>query len=414
MLKKRFKAFIALTIVMGLLFTGLSINLAPVQASGKNSELTKLKVNLETYGMLYLTDDSVASQKTINFNQEDITTKLTGLKGQNICQLDSNKFRNIVVDVAQLSNKDVLSKIRESFNSGAKIVLRKNNIKISEAYSLLGESEDPKYLEQADSANDKLTTVAISMFKDSTGAINASKLNVEINNENEVTRLIIIALRDDHDTLGLFKNHNEEAYIQTIKPVYANLSTSWPYVKPWSNYDQWATVNVNYSCNVYKNPNNPTGGYYISMQETGVTVTPRSGYYSSYAYIYHSSASNGQVHYYSPQAQTNVTSDNTTGFGATPTSTLSFNLGTRTNIVLSSGGPGYSYSQWMFYPVNAFGQPVPTQYQTYYEPTDQYYQSGSYFSQGFSYSIQMFTQVVPGVYVYNATASHSGMYVSGY
>ena len=217
------------------MFSGLSLNLLPIQASDKNPELSILKSNLETNGLLYVTENNVSPSNTINYNQEDVTTKTISLKGKNIDQLDSSKYKNIVVDVTELANENILSKIKDSFNKGARIVLRSDNIKLSDAYRLMGEKMDPQYFSEVDSANDQLTTVAISMFKNSAGVIHPAILNVELNNESEVSRVEIIALRDDNNPAGLFKNNQQQAFIQTIKPAYANLTTNWPYVNTYAS-----------------------------------------------------------------------------------------------------------------------------------------------------------------------------------
>ncbi|MDI6877941.1 MAG: hypothetical protein QMC95_07750 [Desulfitobacteriaceae bacterium] len=410
MFEKQLKVFVMLFLSAGLLFSGLSFSLVPVHASDKDLELTELKLNLETNGMLYVTDNVVPSKKDINFNQENISTQIMKVQKQDMSQLDSTKFRNIVVDVAQLKNRDILNKIKERFARGSRIVFRKDNIRINEAYSLLEENTTQGTFEDKDFAHNGLTTVAISMFKDSSGNIHTAKLNVEDNNDSEVLRLIIIASRDDRDTVRLFQRHEQQGFIQDIRPVYASLSTSWLYVRPWSSYDSWSTVDINYSYNVYKNPNNPSGGYYLSMEETSLTVTPRDGYLSGNVYVYHDSASGGTENYYAPQAQTNVNSVNLS-FGYPPSTGLSFSLGTKMNIRLSSGGQGHAYTQWQFYPVGALGGVLPTKYQTYYEPTDQYYQPGSYFNQGFAYWVDMYVASSPEVVV--DTVSHTGMYVSG-
>ena len=410
MKRKLSKIFISIAMIFGLLFSGLSFNLPFAQASDlKNPEFTQLKQNLESNGLLYITKKSIGSQKDINYNKTTVSTSLIALKPENIQQLD-NKFKNVLVDADQLNNKQVLNKVRELYNNGAKIIIRKNNITFGEAYSYIGENTSFEDLKQS---TEKLTTVAISMFKDSSGMIRKVKMNVEINNEDEALRTIIIALRDDNEPLRLlFNAAKNQAFVQTIKLAYASLSTSWPPVDSYATYDSWTSVDINYAVNVYKNPNNPSNGKYYTMEETPFTVTPRTGYYSGSVYLYHTSGSSGTVNYYAPQAQTNATSINTS-FGYPPSSSLSFSIGTKTNIVINSGGLGNSNIQWRFYPVGIIGTEEPTSNQTYYEPTSQYYQSGSYINQGLAYEVQMWTKS-GAVFTYLASATDSGIYVDGY
>lgn len=408
-MKKITKVCVSAVLTLGLLFSGLSFNLPFAQASDlKNPEFTKLKQNLETNGLLYITENNIDSQKEIDFNKAKVTTNLSTLKGQGIQQIDS-KFKNVVVDADELQNQAILSKVRELYQKGTKIVIKKDNLTFKEAYNFVGETLD---VQDQERSNNKLTTVAISMFKDSSGIVRAARMNVELNNQDEALRTIIIALRDDNEPLRLlFNSPKKQAFIQTVKPALASLSTSWPYVKAFSDYSSWTSVDLNYAVNVYKNPNNPSNGQYYDMEETPFTVTPRSGYYSGSVYLYHTSATSGKVNYYAPQAQTNASSISTS-FGYPPSSTLSFTFGTKTNIVINTGGLGYNYIQWRFYPVGIIGTEEPTPNQTYYEPTSQYYQSGSFFNQGLSYEVQMWTKS-GAIFTYLSSASDSGIYAGG-
>ncbi|MFZ3103077.1 MAG: hypothetical protein WA113_12925 [Desulfitobacteriaceae bacterium] len=408
---KKFKIVMSLLLVFGLLFSGLSVNLKSVEASDKNPEFTKLKLNLEKNGLLYITENNIDSQKIINFNKEFITTNFSTIKSLNIAQVDSNIFKNIIVDATELNNTDVLNKVRESYKNGAKIVIRKDHIKLSEAYNLIGENI-PENIPQVDNYSDKLTNVAISMFKDSSGNIYPVNMNVEVNNENEVLRIITIALRDDKDNLHLSNNQQTQSIIQTIKPAKASLSTSWPPVGSYASYDSWTSVTVNYALNVYKNPNNPSNGTYWSMAYSPVTVTPNSGYYSGYVYLYQHSNSGGTVCDYGPTAQTNTSAINI-NFGVTPSVTLNYGIGNRMNIAINAGGLGNYYIQWRFTPVSILGGYQPTSNQTAYEPTSQYYQYQTYISHSLRYIVDMYTFSNPD-FNYYGSASMSQVSVNGY
>ena len=105
--------------------------------SNKNVELTKLKTDLDTNGILYITDNAVATQKNINFNKEDITTKITSINPQNYSQAVSTNIKNIVTDATSLNNKSVLNRVRASYNNGCKIVIKGDNIKVIDAFQLM-------------------------------------------------------------------------------------------------------------------------------------------------------------------------------------------------------------------------------------------------------------------------------------
>lgn len=52
-------------------------------------------------------------------------------------------------------------------------------------------------------------------------------MNVQLNNESEVEKLLIIALSYDNATSQLNNSQRQAALIRTIKPAYASLSTNW-------------------------------------------------------------------------------------------------------------------------------------------------------------------------------------------
>jgi len=408
MLKKELKVFLSLALVVGLIFSGLSINLPYAQASNKNPELTALKSNLETNGMVYITDNAVDTQKKIDFNKEDITTKITSLKLQDYIFRASSNIKNIVVDATLLSNEDLLTKVRASYNNGAKIVIRKDNIKVSDAYSLMGE-KIPEGLTEVETGDQskELTTVAVSMFKDSSGNIHPAKMNVEINNSDEVLRVIIIALRDD-DVTSPYKN-SEQSFIQTIKPAQATLFSSWPAVVSWPSYDQFISVDINWACALYKSPTNPDSNLkYWSVGDGQVTVTPRSGYLSGGVHIKLTSNSSGVINAFAPTPFTNKSSVSMS-LGVPAADSLSINFNTSTNMVISQGGVGYPYTDFAFTPV--YG-PL-TQYQskqTFYEASTQYLQDPAWFGLGFYYTVDMYEAYTLDWF---ATASHSGLSISG-
>lgn len=274
-----------------------------------------------------------------------------------------------------------------------------------------------EYLKQAEAEADdqpkQLTAVAVSMFKDFSGNILATRMNVEINNSDEVLKIIIIALRDDSNS-SYVKNHKkEQAFIQTMKPVYADLTQSWTPVVGWSNYDSWQTVVVSYSINLYKNPNNPdSNGKNWCMGETPVMVTPVSGYSSGGVNITQTSNSSGIVNNYGPGPLVNKT-DVSMRFGIAPTASISVSFGSRMSMIIGSGtGQGYNNIRFSFWPVNFLGQSTPVSNQTKYDTAAQYIQSPTWYGQGFSYTVDMYTPYKGG-FTWYATASHSGLSVSG-
>lgn len=411
MINKKLKMFLSLLLVGVLMITGLSINLPFAQASNKNVELTKLKTNLETNGMLYITDKTVYTEKKFNFNKKDITTKITSIKSQNYSQAANLNFKNIVVDAVLLNNKDVLNKVRASYNNGCKIVILNDNIKASDAFSVMGENI-PGYIKQLDDLNksDQLTTIAISVFKDSSGTIHPAILNVEINNSDEALKAIIIAFRDDNDTS--LPQNKEQSIIQTIKPAQAAMTTSWTPVASWPLvYDSWQTCMVMWSINLVKIPTGPdSNGMRYCLGDTPVTVTPYSGYFAGGVHVKLTSNSSGGVLYYAPTPLTNQSSFSAS-IGVPYAASLSLNFAKTMDVAVSSGT---GYVDFAFTPVGLFGIFSPTSYQTFYEGAVEYGQYPTWYGQGFSYTVDMYRYMGSTIgYVWYATASHSGLSVSG-
>ncbi|HVJ50524.1 hypothetical protein [Desulfitobacterium sp.] len=253
----------------------------------------------------------------------------------------------------------------------------------------------------------QLTTVAVSMFKDSSGNIQPAKMNVEINNSDEVLKVIIIALRDD-DVISSHKN-SEQSFIQTIKPAQAALYSSWPAVVGWPDYDSFMFVMVRWSFNLYKSPTNPDSNLkYWCIGEGGVTVTPYSGYLSGGVHIKLTSNSSGIINGIAPTPFTNK-STVSMSLGVLAAASLSCDFNTATNMVVSQGGVGSPYADFAFTPVwGSFANLISNQ--TYYEASAQYFQSPSWFGLGFYYTVDMYRV---GTLDWFATASHSGLSISG-
>ena len=387
--KTKISVLLATILTIGMVLSGTSVNFTPNLAMGSpqiDPELSKFKNNFDDNGLVYIgDDDSFSTNSVFDYGDQQIAMKLSKLKPQDVNQL-SDKFTNIAVDLNTLSNGDVLKKIKEKYNLGSRIIFKKDNIKIDEVAQIL----DSDTLRDAKLENDALTTVAISVFKDLNGINHLAYLNVEENNPDEVARLLAISCSDDKDTLLFSKKFNDQiALIQFGTPAYAGLGTSWSNVcTPVSSYDQWLTVNVNFSTALYKDPNNPAGGTYISMSDAAITVTPKSGYEQGHSFIYQNSNSSGTVQFYAPTPITNQTSFSVGGnFGYSPYINFGVNFNHATTITVS-GSAGCNYTQWDFMPVIG-SYFAPTSTQTYYEAVNQYYQPGSYFSTSLRYTVQM-------------------------
>lgn len=390
---RKVKVIMGVLLVFGLVVSGVSVNVVPTQAKqATDTDRTKLKKNIDTNGLMYIADDSsIPSENTItDYEPQNIKTKIEKLKIEDIDQLDLYKFKNIVVNTDQLSNIKLLNKIREAHNQGDRVIFRKDNITEAEVYKLLG-NEIPSYSLAEQKSDSKLTTVGISVFKDSDGLDHIATLNVEKNTPSEVLRLIVIASRDDKDTnLSMIPKTVETSFVQFGKPAYAALNTSWPsIVIPKSSYDQWETVNINFVTGIYRDPNNPISGAYMGLSDSGITVTPRSGYAQGCTYLYHGSNSNGTVKYYGPTPLINQPSFSVNV--GTSSTVVSATFNTKCNVSIT-GGPGKNYTQWAFNPVYIIGSVTfdnTTTAQTYYECADQYGQSGSNFKQGYSYTVNI-------------------------
>lgn len=149
------------------------------------------------------------------------------------------------------------------------------------------------------------------------------------------------------------------------------------------------------------------------MGETPVTVTPNSGYYSGGVNILQTSNSSGFVNDYAPKSVTNA-STVSVSFGLPPAASISCNFGSRMSMITDSNtGIGHNNIKFSFWPVNSLGSAYPVSNQTNYDAAAQYYQYATWYGQGFSYTVDMYRYVGAGMLWY-ATASHSGLSVSGY
>ncbi|MGE4271492.1 MAG: hypothetical protein AB7E31_01290 [Desulfitobacterium sp.] len=387
-------ALFTVLLIVGLIASGLTINIIPASAQENpkiNPELTKYKTNLDENGLIFITnDDSIPSQNMIEYNHENVSTKITKLNKKNISQLNIDKFKNIAVNTNQLTDQNTAEKIREAYNSGSRIILQKDNITPEEAYGFLG-IQMPEYFEGGQAGDDKLTSVAISILKDSEGIERISTLTVESNIPSEVLRVITIACRDDKDTFKYFfsKNINSTANLISSKPVYASIDTSWPRMAIFSRYDSWESVDINWVFAKYRDPSNPVNSQYVFMSDAGVTATTRLAYGIGTVYIYQSNNSGGKVAYYKPTPITSQSSYSAS-FGFPPSSSIGINFNRSTSIT-TTGTSGTNYTQWAFSPIVA-GFFVPTTFgQTYNEGANQYIQSGSSCSVYFKYSVDMWS-----------------------
>lgn len=398
MWKPRF--FITLSLILLFIFMSIPFN------------VSVLAEYFEGDGVVYITEkDKPEHNLIVDIGNKPVEFEVKNIKSKDLDEIKMNKYTKIVVDGDLLDKPDFQNRLKNLFQKGYKIAIRKNDIKLKEIYEYLDINEKNNFIDIVDNNSDSvLKVVGALIFKSPNGEINTAIIRVEdYRNENEVEKAIMYSLKSEHiekiKLINFIKSKfNNVAYASelTWNPVASNT---------WVDY--WTSVTVSYSVVLQKNPNNPDSqGKYYTLLYTPIDIDPKDGFSSGYAYFYHDAGGTPIIYDYGPQNTYDTTSISFT-LSYPPAVTINFNIGTRVDAKVNAGGIGRSYIQWLFTPENTFGVYTPTSNMTSYELISEYTQSSTYFMGGLAYTIDMYRYVSAGNFTYYGTASITSKYVSG-
>ena len=305
----------------------------------------------------------------------------------------------IYINDTMINKPKNIAKAIQDFQRGSRIVIRKNNITLEDAYNILQIPHDNELINSTNSPPDyKLKPIAILLSRDSLGNVHSNIISVDkFNDKGEIESAIKFALKSPLFIGSLATNKT--------KLTWTSVATN-----TWT--DCWSTAYIQYSIVLQKNPNNLNGKKAYSFIFSEINITPKNSYASGDVYIYHSNDKLGEVYEYKPIFSSNAYSINES-ISLSPAVSLSYKIGATMTLSKESGGIGSSDIQWKFSPFNLSGVFYPVKSKTHYETISEYSQDTNLYKGGLSYKVRMY-KVLAGNFQYYATANKSNIYVSGY
>lgn len=323
------------------------------------------------------TRTSIKNIHSANVKGSNSSINFTIIDPQNVGQITQNI---ICVDSEYSQNDKIKKLLKECYNNGCTIILRKDNIKIDEVYNYFDEklpkldsSSNSENKDIQDNGSDgRLHDVAMSIKKDNKG-INTTLLRAEDTSDEAIC--------------------SDIAYIAantTVSTISAATSTpSWIPVVTQSWIDFWTYLTVRASITLQKNPYNPnSNGQYYYLTYSPIDIQPNTNSLNGYRDVYFRlNGVNGIVYNYGPTVSGSSTNFSFT-LGLPPAFTISGNFGPSMVTNLYEGGIGQRSTKWLFYPT-LLGIKCFSFTNGHFELVNEYYQTSNSFQGILSYSIEL-------------------------
>lgn len=379
MIKRKTK-IVYLMLILTILLSGFSFNINAFANREKDKGL-----------ITYLTQDNSSSREI-----EGVQVNIKKLNDVN--SINSKIDRNVWVCGDLLSNAEVKSKLKELFNEGSKIIVKKEGITVKEVTEYLGVNmQGMSILEDIDIEGKDLSNVELKkegvLISNNSDGLTIAQINVqEFEKSDEVDKALAFTSKSafadrirgkEIKTSGIFK----------LNEAYA-LTTEWSPVNVISNVDYYDRVTVQSTISLQKNSGNPdSASNYYSLHKAVVEATPKQGYGMDDVLIYQSANGDGKVYDYGPKnTSTSQSFSVTIPWGVS----YSFNLGTTGSSRLDTGGIGYNYNQIDFYPTNFLGYRTKTTSTMSCQPAVEIYQNANnariknWFQSIMKYNVQVY------------------------
>lgn len=280
--------FFSSLITVTLIVSGFSININAINPSNKDSKITVLSdkskessKKITTVQSIVVNDKDLEQAKKFieqenlkkeNVNEEKLKFEETDVNiynSSNVDKLTSNDAY-IIVDGELLNNDKVKNKIRELYNSGSKIAIKKVNITQNDVSDILGIDKNiVPVIPDDDMPSVELKRVGAVVKKVSDNQVNLRAVNVqEYNNPQEVDNAFVFTLKskklDKEIDKALGKNSDDEQSKSLIsfrnaKSYAAEYTSNWISVQVQGATDYYTEGSVERSIVLKRDSNNPKG-----------------------------------------------------------------------------------------------------------------------------------------------------------